>query len=182
MNKNVRLALIPLLLAAGEAAAQEAQAQEKPRLRGTPLKLTVVYARYQGEKKVASVPYTLTVNADEPATRLRMGVQVPIATQGKDGVAVQYRDVGNNIDCNARTAEEGRFKLSCTFEQSSLYSADGDRKNAGDGPPMLSPMIRNFRSEASLTLRDGQTVQHTAATDPVSGEVIRIDVTLNIVK
>jgi hypothetical protein len=181
MTRNVRLVLIPLLLFAGTAPAQDLKPVERPRLAGAPLKLQIVYTRYQGEKKLSSVPYSLSVNADDRPARLRMGVQVPITTQGKDGVSVQYRDVGNNIDCSARTVETG-FRLECSFEQSSLYSSDAERRPAGEGSPLISPMIRMIRSDATLTLRDGQTVQHTAATDPVSGEVLKIDVTLNVVK
>jgi hypothetical protein len=44
------------------------------------------------------------------------------------------------------------------------------------------PVFRSFRSTNTLVLRDGQTRQFTAATDRVSGEVVRIDVTLNVVK
>jgi hypothetical protein len=33
-----------------------------------------------------------------------------------------------------------------------------------------------------MVLRDGQTAQSTSATDPISGEVLKIDVTLNVVK
>src|SRR4051812_34876052 len=80
-----------------------------------PLKVQLVISRYQGEKRISSVPYMLSVNAtdatnrfDEPS-RLRMGVQItipasPVATQdGKPSTAVQpnavqYRDVGTNID------------------------------------------------------------------------------------
>mgnify|MGYP003520612399 CR=1 FL=1 len=32
------------------------------------------------------------------------------------------------------------------------------------------------------TLRDGQSIQAVASTDPVTGEVVKIDVTLNLVK
>ncbi len=181
MTRNARLVVIPLLLFGGWAPAQEKPA-DKPRLVATPLKLQIVYSRYQGEKKLSSVPYSLSVNADDRGARLRMGVQVPITTQNKDGVSVQYRDVGNNIDCSARTVEDGRFRLECSFEQSSLYSSDAERRPAGEGSPLTSPMIRMVRSDATLTLRDGQTVQHTAATGPVSGEVLKIDVTLNVVK
>ena len=31
-------------------------------------------------------------------------------------------------------------------------------------------------------MRDGQTVQTVASTDPVTGEVVKIDVTMNLVK
>jgi hypothetical protein len=44
------------------------------------------------------------------------------------------------------------------------------------------PIIRNFTSTNELTLRDGQSAQFTAATDRISGEVTRVDVTLNVVK
>jgi hypothetical protein len=44
------------------------------------------------------------------------------------------------------------------------------------------PAFRTFTSSFSVLLRDGQTAQHTAATDPVSGEVLRIDVTVNVLK
>ena len=44
------------------------------------------------------------------------------------------------------------------------------------------PSFRSFRTSFSVMLRDGQTTQHTSATDPVTGEVIRIDVTLNVMK
>jgi hypothetical protein len=33
-----------------------------------------------------------------------------------------------------------------------------------------------------MILRDGQTMQYASATDPVSGEVMKIDVTLSLAK
>jgi hypothetical protein len=39
-----------------------------------------------------------------------------------------------------------------------------------------------FRSEAFFVLRDGQSSQLTVATDPVSGDVVKVDVTLDVVK
>ena len=44
------------------------------------------------------------------------------------------------------------------------------------------PVIRNFEAQNSLVLRDGQTRQFTAASDRVTGEIIKIDVTLKVVK
>jgi hypothetical protein len=43
-------------------------------------------------------------------------------------------------------------------------------------------MFRSFRASFVPLLRDGQTVQYTAATDPVSGEVVKIDVTVTVLK
>src|SRR5262245_17935261 len=174
--KTSRLALVALLATAGAAFAQEPAEKPKPQMRGTPLRLLIVYSRYQGDKKVSSVPHQLSVIADEGPTRLRMGIMVPILTQSKDGPTTQYRDVGNNIDCTARTVEPGLFRLTCSFEQSSLY--DKDRADAVQG----LPMFRNFRSESNVALRDGQSTQHTSATDPVTGEVLKIDITMNVLK
>jgi len=44
------------------------------------------------------------------------------------------------------------------------------------------PVIRQFRSDLSLILRDGQTVESTFATDPLSGKVFKVEVTLSVLK
>ena len=44
------------------------------------------------------------------------------------------------------------------------------------------PIVRQFKSELSLTLRDGQTEESLFATDPLSGKVFKAQVSLNIVK
>jgi hypothetical protein len=44
------------------------------------------------------------------------------------------------------------------------------------------PVTRTFQSANTLVLRDGQTRQFTTATDRVSGEMARVDVTVRVVK
>jgi hypothetical protein len=196
MTKRTLSALLPMLLAALPLVAQEKAQDKEPekekpqpqasKMRGTPVKLQVVFTRYQGEKKVGSVPYTLSVNADDRPGRIRMGIQVPIKVG--EGGAVQYKDVGNNLDCNvnALTPTADRFKVSCSFEQTSVYATEGERPGAGSSMGNVAlgsvPLFRSFRSETNLLLQDGQTALYTAATDPVSGEVLKIEVTLNVVR
>ena len=44
-----------------------------------PLQVQVVISKYQGEKKIASAPYVLSVNAnDNSLARLRVGAEVPL--------------------------------------------------------------------------------------------------------
>ncbi len=183
MSTRFLSALLSMILAATVAGAQEKA--EKPHKKPTPLKIQVVFARYQGEKKVSSVPYTLSVSADDRPTRLRMGIQVPIQVKDVSGQVV-YKDVGNNLDCGAEAFEDGRFKVACSFEQSSVYSAEVERRSTGSAVGDVSlgnvPLFRMFRSDANLFLRDGQSAQHTVATDPVTGEVLKVDMTLNVVK
>ena len=152
------------------------------------LKVQLVIARYQGEKKISSVPYTMSVTAGDSRnelTRLRIGAQVPIPTvatpvEGKPtppSGAVTYRDVGTNIDCITRALGDGQFQLQITVDQSSVIMDPQPKQSAS-----TAPVFRSFRLTNSAVLRDGQTTQFTTATDAVSGEVVRVDVTVNVVK
>jgi hypothetical protein len=160
-----------------------------------PLKVTVVLSRFQGEKRVSNMPYVLGVTASGwgagPKTALRMGVEVPVAqtritSEGKPGPvsSYTYRDVGTNIDCGATFDESrpGIFQLALTVSDSSL--GIDTPKPGGGGSPVVPdlPSFRNFNSSFTALLRDGQTMQYTSATDPVSGEVMKIDVTVNVMK
>lgn len=184
MTRKTTWALLALLpITAGGALAQDVPGPpQKPAVAGTPLKVQVVYTRFQGEKKVSSMPYTLSVNADDRPTAVRAGIQVPVMVNlgGDKGTTVAYKDVGNNLDCTAVTLPDGRFKLEFSLEQGSIYSPDSAPK-VGD-PGFHAPVLRNFKSQTNIVLRDGQTAQYIAATDPITGETVKIDVTLNVVK
>jgi hypothetical protein len=176
-----------LVLAAGTAVADE-PVTWKPIPAVVPLKVQVTLVRLAGDRTVARLPYTLGVNAGpHESQRLRMGIEVPIAMPITDGAQanslprpVQYRNVGVNVDCTADPMTDGRYKLMLSVEQSSIYVA-GDEKRA---EPTLSsqPMFRTFRVNLAPVLRDGESQQFTAATDPVTGEVTRVEVTLNVLK
>jgi hypothetical protein len=159
-----------------------------------PLKVTVVLSRFQGDKRVSSMPYVLGVMASGwgagPKTTLRMGVDVPVMQTvfgGGSGDAKSvpmssytYRGVGTNIDCGATFDEAvpGIFQLALTVSDSSLGLDTA--KRSGVMPDV--PSFRNFNSSFTALLRDGQTMQYTSATDPVSGEVMKIDVTVGVMK
>jgi hypothetical protein len=162
-----------------------------------PLKVTVTLSRYQGDKRVSSMPYALGVTASgygpAPKTTLRMGVDVPItqavfpgpSTDGKSAPPVSsysYRSVGTNIDCTATydEATAGLFQLTLTVSDSSVGLETPKRAGGGIVPDV--PSFRNFNSSFTALLRDGQTTQYTSATDPVTGELMKIDVTLNLMK
>jgi hypothetical protein len=97
-------------------------------------------------------------------------------------VSFNYRSIGTSIVAGATTtAEEGRFELNISVDDSSVYL----KENSVAGSPAAvsnMPAFRDFKSRNTLLLRDGQTRQYTAATDRVSGETIRIDVTVKVVK
>lgn len=193
MSKKLSAFVVVALLSAG-ASAQEKSAPpryteshlptpEKPKKPGAPLKVQVVYSRYQGEKKVSSMPYTLLVTADEKPTFMRFGLMLPIQTTVNNATTVVFRDASTNLDCVAETMEDGRFKLSLQTEQFSLYSNEVERKQMGGSSALASvPLLNTFRASNVLHLRDGQTAQYIAATDPTNGEVLKIDVTLSVIR
>jgi len=142
----------------------------------TPLRVQVVFTENDGDKKVASLPYSFTVNADErrarPGSQIRNGARIPVPT-GKEQFT--YLDIGTNIDCSATLQDDGRFKLMMTVERSSV-SSEGPSTNS------LAPVVRQFRAEMNPVLRDGQTIESIVATDPLGGHVFHVSVTLNVVK
>ena len=163
------------------ARALEAKANEL-----IPVDVEVVISRYQGDKKVSSLPYFLAVNAGERPqnTKLRMGANVPVPASSfspkpdqNTVVSYTYQNVGTNIDCSARPLGDGRFVITISVSERSVVQQPGDA-----GLVSGAPVIRNFESENNLVLRDGQTRQFTAAADRVTGEVIKVDVTLKVVK
>jgi Bacterial type II and III secretion system protein len=177
--------VVMVVLALGTVAGAQEPAKA---LAVTPVRVQVVVSKYQGEKKTSSLPYTMSINVG-PALQtvyrasVRIGAQVPIMTTAKAGdpPSVQYRDVGTQIDCNANLLDDGRFKLEISIDDSSVYSDTGTPQSVA---AHLSdrPAFRSFRSSDSVLLKDGQTVQYTAATDKVSGETVKVDVTLTVVK
>jgi hypothetical protein len=165
-----------------------------------PLKVDIVVSRYQGDKKVSSLPYTLAVNANDGildmmgnyqpnnSAQLRTGASVPVPSlatpkdtpvQGPVGPVV-YKTIGINIDCWALSMDDGRFKVDIRIDDTSVY-AEGQTA-AGVAKIAEIPSFRTFQSHNAVVLRDGQSSQFTAAADRITGEVTKVDVTITVVK
>lgn len=178
-----------------DAAMAPEPASSRPKKMPVMLRVQITIARYQAERKLASVPYTLLLTTDDRKVRLRMGVEVPITVtsfsksdDAKSGAVTsfQYKNVGTNIDCWAEDRSgDGLFQVGLSVENSSIYSSTDARTTGGLNETGLAPdrpMFRTFNVSLNPTLRDGQSIQAVASTDPVTGEVVKIDVTLNVVK
>jgi len=142
------------------------------------LKVQVVLSRYQGEKKISSLPYTLTVTTNGATTSVRMGAEIPI--QGAVEVSsFSYRSIGTSIDCSAAALDDGRYYLRLTIEDSSIYPDDSATGADKIGP---HPSFRSFKSDNSVYVSDGQSAQYTTATDKVTSEVVKVDVTMSVLR
>jgi hypothetical protein len=143
-----------------------------------PLKVLVTISKFQGDKKVSSYPYDLYVLVNADMTRLRVGMDV--ALQGPPEIPVVNTNrnawVGTKIDCRANGAGAGPYSLWLSVEDSSVYTPSTDGKATG-----LS-VLRTYTISNNVLLKDGQTLQLSAGTDKVSGEIVKVDVTLTVLK
>ncbi len=181
------------------AKAEDAQKVERRTsldLRCTPgaaLRVQVVISRLLDEKKQASLPYTFVVSArpsqacPPSRVRMRMGIDTPVPVMSADAsdptkpksTSIQYRNVGTNIDCGADDLGDGRFRLGLTVENSSALPG---RERTLPGELSGYPLFRRLEISLDPILRDGQSAQTVTSTDPVTGEVVKVDVTMNVVK
>ena len=167
------IVLVSCAVLRAQDASKNQQSSKKDDLTAavTPLRVQVVFTELDGDKKVSSLPYTFSVNADERRTRpnsqVRNGARIPIQA-AKDQFT--YLDIGTNIDCSAILQDDGRFKLTMNVERSAISSESNP------------PVVRQFRAEINPILKDGQTIESIVATDPLNGHVYHVVVTLNIIK
>jgi len=176
MKQNALLVMLVLAfstVAVAQETAKPKQDEHTPAV--IPLRVQVVFSEYDGERKVANLPYTFTVNADErrakPGSQIRTGARIPVAT-GKDQFT--YLDVGTNVDCSATLQDDGRYKLQMALERSSVSP---DAQSAGS-----NPVLRTFRVDLNPVLKDGQSVESIVSADPLNGHVYHVSVTLNVIK
>jgi hypothetical protein len=52
----------------------------------------------------------------------------------------------------------------------------------GAAGQFYEPIIRQFKTELTLTMKAGQTIQTTQAADPLGGRILTITVVMNVVK
>lgn len=184
-TKLMPLAVILTLLLALPIAPQ---AQAPDVTDAVPLSVEVRISRYQGDELVGSRPYVLAVTAGVEDSSLRLHDRVPVPVGqpnvGPDGVprpvVFNYEMVGTQIVCFARTRGDDRFEVNVSIDESSVAGAD--RASTDLSAASYPPIFRSFESDNTLVLRDGQSRQYLAAADPVSGETIRVDVTLTVLE
>jgi hypothetical protein len=211
-HRTAVIAALVAAVLGGRALAQETPAPEpaKPEVRkpdtkadrttprpehavGATLRVQLVISRYQGERKTGSLPYTFTVAAGGEWVRMRMGIETPVpvtstraSTKGPAGegsppptMGFEYRNVGTNIDCRAVEVGDGRYSLGMRVQNSSALAGVA---TAGQASFPGVPLFRQFDATIEPVLSDGQSIQTIASTDPVTGEVVKVDVTMNVVR
>jgi hypothetical protein len=191
------------------SSALGAQAPPAARAPYPPAKVDVVIERYQADKKISSMPFSLWVTGGAPGRSasqgsVRIGVDVPVgsttATRGSNApgstrtdttTAPEYRNVGTSIDCYLTMTDDGKYVLQVNLSDTSIFDPTAQRQAALIAKGLAAPTTRTPDSSAAfrtlsfnntLQMHDGQSAELASATDKITGEVVKAQVTLTIVK
>lgn len=177
---------ILVLFASGSLRAQNHAnaAKGQSATPATQFRIDLVVTEFDGAKKISSLPYMLNATAIHPHARIRAGVRVPVMSGTQSGgTEYQYIDLGTNIDCGIeKPSADGRYPVDFTVGRSSVYSAPPVAAKAESSTGGILPTVKSFVSDFHVLLRDGQTQEATSATDPLTGHVIKVAVTLHVTK
>jgi hypothetical protein len=111
-----------------------------------------------------------------------MGADLPYSTSpdGAKTPSYAFRTVGVAIDVTGQLiVGPGLYKMDISVSDSSVASS-----NQVQGSPTVTgaPLFRNFNTNGTVLLKDGQTTQLATVADPITGETMRVDVTITVVK
>ena len=94
---------------------------------------------------------------------------------------MNYQNVGTNIDCTRASAlRTAAFEVRISINEASVVTRTQAARSPREVAVSGVPFVSDRRNTAAS--KDGQTTQFTAATDRVSGEVVRVEVKLKVVK
>ncbi len=179
MRKTIAIGLSAALLAAGSGAAAQEAAEKAPEAEKAPgrrLRVQFQETRQQGEAATASRPWSVLLHADANRAFLFIGTQAPITVNEKGVPTTIFKNVGVTAQVTVTTLPDGRYAVDGWFEASQRR-----RLALGAGEAPLTggnPILQAVQAQTRVTLREGETVPVASAVDPVTGEVVRIDLAL----
>jgi hypothetical protein len=140
------------------------------------LRVQLTVTRSEGDKRLATVPLTLTVLTSGEPGRLNMGAESPIPAPAPgqsvgtvDPAGFNYRQTGTAVTATASRRDAG-YQLTLLIDSTWVNETSGKQG---------LPQFGSFRAEQSLTLTDGQTVQFTSAADPASQQTVKVEVSIS---
>lgn len=143
----------------------------------------------EGEKKVNSRHYSLSVDVPGGQQEVKIGTRVPVATgfvntggsSGSTGGPVintqfQYLDVGTHIWCTLKDHGEELELLAGT----EISNIDAAPSRETDG--LTDPVLRQIKIGGSTILSPGKPILIGSADDPTSNRQFQLEVTLTKLK
>lgn len=182
LTRTVLWSAASLALASAMVFAADPPEMEEGQDPGTLLRLEVVMTRSKGDTVVARLPYSLPVHTNGEYARVYGGIQLPIVVRHEGSNTVMFKNAGGTVEARAWALEGGRFRVELQTELGGVYPTNGETaaEEAEGGPS--APVLRSFSTEATLTLRDGESTMLSDNADPITGETLKTEVTLHVAK
>jgi len=180
MRTMIGICVWAALLATGPGAWAQETAGAKPKEAQKPpgkrLRLQFQETRQRGDAVAVSRPSTLLLHADAGPARLFVGTQLAITRSEKDAPTTIFKNVGVAVRVSVATLPDGRYRLDAEYEDSQKRGLAVER---APGPVTAgNPVLQVVKARSGLTLREGESVPLASAVDPVSGEVVRVELVL----
>ena len=177
MRKAIAICTWAALLATAATSAQEspAKAEEAEKAPGKRLRVQFRETRERGQSTTATQLSTLALHADAKPARIFVGTLVTYTVADRDAPTTTFRNAGVDGRVTVVTLPDGRYRVDARLEKAWVLAP-----SAGTAAPATgdNPVLQVVRGESKLTLREGETVPFASAVDPVTGEVVRIDLTV----
>jgi hypothetical protein len=94
-------------------------------------------------------------------------------------VVTEFRNVGTDIDAIVARVDATSYSVGLNVRDSSIFTSDQTKMPN----TMVDPTaFRTFSASNTLNMTDGQTRLFGVATDKITGETLRIEVKLTVLK
>jgi Bacterial type II and III secretion system protein len=174
MRKTITACAGAALLAAGLAAGAGEAAGEKPP--GKRLRLQFQETRERGDTAGSSRTSSLLLHADAGWARVFVGSELTITQNEKEATTTVFKDVGLSARVDVKTLPDGRYRLTVDYEDSQKRGLTVER--APSPVTAGNPVLQAVKTKSDLVLRDGESVSLASAIDPVTGELVHVEIAL----
>jgi hypothetical protein len=131
----------------------------------------LVFVRRQGPTILARRPYAVMLQAGgKDGVKVFSGSMLPVQTKAGAQTTVALKNVGAGLQLKASRIADGRYRLGVDFSDGVLAPGDD------------APQLRVFNSESEIFVQAGETVTLASAVDPVTGELVEAELTIEAVK
>jgi hypothetical protein len=142
---------------------------------GKRLRLQVKETRQRGDATATSRTSTLLLHADTEAF-LFLGTQLAITQSERETSTTQFKNAGVTVKAKVAALPDGRYRLESEYENSQKRGLSVER-----APGVVTagnPVLQTVKARSLLTVRESESVPFANAVDPVTGEVVRVELSL----
>jgi hypothetical protein len=166
------LALTPFAHGQEPAGTTGPETEKAP---GKRLRVEFRETRQKDEATTATRSYVLLLHSDAEPASVFVGPVVAMTTSEQGTLTTQFKNAGVSVQVVAATLPGAEYRLQAEFEDVAPLGSGGGVTGirAAD-----NPILTVVKGRSKLRIHEGESVALASAVDPVTGEVVRVDVTV----